>query len=236
MRGYSARTRKSYAYWVKKYLASGKAYQPFMLLLINQGKASETVRLASAAIRFYLTLKGKQVRKIMPKRAQKLPEVLSKQEIRDMIRNTMNPKHKLILVLLYGAGLRLNELRNLKIEHILPDGILIKEGKGKKDRKTLLPKEAKRLIRDICSTEGYLLQGRMGKYSPRSIQAIVNQAATRIGVKHIHPHCLRHSFATHLLERGVDTRIIQQLLGHARLETTQRYTRVTKQHIRSPLD
>lgn len=236
MRGYSQKTRQSYAYWVKKYLESGKAYQPFMLLLINQGKASETVRLASAAIRFYLKLKGEHVRKITPKRAQKLPKVLDKQEIQAMIRNTINPKHKLILVLLYGAGLRLNELRNLKTEHILPDGILVKEGKGKKDRRTLLPKEAKRLIRDI-GTDGYLLKGRTGKYSAKSIQAVVDQAAKRIGLKRVHPHCLRHSFATHLLEKGVDTRIIQQLLGHARLETTQRYTRLSMRlRIKSPLD
>jgi len=236
LRGYSPRTRKSYAHWVGRYLRSGKAYQPFLLGLINQGKASETVRLASSAIRFYLKLKGEHVRKIAPKRAQKLPRVLSKQEIQAMIRNTINPKHKLALIFLYGAGLRLNELRNLKVEHIRPAHILIKQGKGNKDRLVPLPKEAKRLIKDVCQ-EGYVLQGRNGKCSAKSIQSVAHQAAKRVGLNNIHPHCLRHSFATHLLEKGVSTRIIQQLLGHARLETTQRYTRVAKDTcVKSPLD
>lgn len=239
LRGYSPRTRKSYRFWMARFLRSGNEYQPFLLDLIRQGKAPETVRLASAAIRFYFQVNNKKITKgPLPKRRQNLPHVLTKQEIRAMIHRTSNPKHRLILALLYGAGLRLNELRNLKIEHLQPNNVLIKQGKGNKDRLTLLPKEAKPLIRQLGITKGYLLRGRNGKYSAKSIQAVVQQAAKRAGIqKHIHPHCLRHSFATHLLEQGTDTRIIQKLLGHKRLETTQRYTRVTTSTtIKSPLD
>jgi len=227
LKGYSKMTGKAYRFWVGKYLESGKSYMGFCLGMIKQGKDVNTVRLASNAIRFYLKLKGETPPKIMPKRAQKIPKVLTQEEIRKMVNNTVNPKHKLVLVLLYGAGLRLNELRNLRVEHILPNKILVRQGKGRKDRFTLLPKEAKKLIRQICVAEGYILKGRKGQYSAKSIQAVVEQAAKRAELKNVHPHTLRHSFATHLLERGIDTRIIQKLLGHKRLETTQIYTHVT---------
>lgn len=237
LKGLSPKTKKAYRFWTAKYLTSGKSYQEFCLTMIKAGKEPNTIRLASSAIRFYLRLKGETAKKIMPKRKQKLPRVLTQQEVRTMITNTANPKHRLILVLLYGAGLRLNELRNLKIEHLQPNSILVKQGKGRKDRLTLLPKEAKTLLKQLCITEGYLLKGRNGKYSAKSIQAVVEQAAQRVGLKDVHPHSLRHSFATHLLEKGTDTRIIQKLLGHSRLETTQIYTHVTNNiTIKSPLD
>lgn len=237
MKGYSRMTSKAYRFWAKKFLESGKSYMEFCLSMIKQGKDTNTVRLASNAIRFYLKLKGEKPSKIMPKRAQKIPKVLSQEEIRKMINNTVNPKHKLILVLLYGAGLRLAELRNLKVEHIQPNNILVKQGKGRKDRLTLLPKEARLILKQLCVSEGYVLKGRNGKYSTKSIQAVVEQAAKRVGLKNVHPHILRHSFATHLLEKGTDTRVIQKLLGHSRLETTQIYTHVTKNiSVKSPLD
>lgn len=231
MKGYSRMTSKAYRFWARKFLESGKSYMEFCLAMIKQGKDTNTVRLASNAIRFYLKLKGEKPAKIMPKRSQKIPRVLTREEIRRMVNNTLNPKHRLILVLLYGSGLRLNELRNLKVEHILPKNVLVKQGKGGKDRLTLLPKEAKKLISQLGITEGYVFRGRKGKCCAKTIQAAVENAAKRAGLKEVHPHTLRHSFATHLLERGIDTRIIQKLLGHKRLETTQIYAHVTTSRI-----
>ena len=237
LRGFSPRTKKAYMFWARKFLESNDEYQEFILRMIKSGKDNNTVRLASCAVRFYLELKGEVVEKIMPKRTQKLPDVLSKQEVKMIINNTVNPKHRLILVLLYGAGLRLNEVRNLKVEHIKTKQILVKQGKGNKDRLTILPKDASKLIRQLNVVEGYLFKGRNGKYSSKSIQLVVDQAAKRAGLGHVHPHMLRHSFATHLLESGVDTRVIQKLLGHSKLETTQIYTHVTSNiQVKSPLD
>ncbi|MFQ5621419.1 MAG: tyrosine-type recombinase/integrase [Candidatus Nanoarchaeia archaeon] len=237
LKGFSPGTRKAYGFWMKKFLASGMSYQEFFLTMIKLGKNNNTVRLASSAVRFYLELKGESVEKIMPKRKQKLPDVLTQQQVRKMINTTVNVKHRLILVLLYGAGLRLNELRNLRIEDIKPKQILVRQGKGGKDRLTLLPNEARQLLRQLNVTQGYLLEGRNGKYSAKSIQLVVEQAGKRVGISGVHPHMLRHSFATHLLEKGVDTRIIQKLLGHSKLETTQIYTHVTSNiQVKSPLD
>ena len=162
-----------------------------------------------------------------------------------MIEKTGNIKHRLILSLLYGSGLRLEEIRNLKVKDIdiYRLAIYVRKGKGSKDRTTILPLnilEELNLYMNSKSPEDYLFNGKNGKISGRSIQLIINKASKKAKIiKKVYPHLLRHSFATHLLESGVDIRVIQKLLGHSSVRTTQIYTHLSKTHINtitSPLD
>jgi site-specific recombinase XerD len=181
-----------------------------------------------------------------PIREQKLPTVLSIEEVQTMIKVTTNVKHKTIIMLCYSAGLRLSELLNLRVEDVDSDRmqLLIKGGKGKKDRYTLLAEKLLPLLRKYYQEympKEYLIEGvNGGQYSERSIQAIVKEALHKAKVtKHASVHTLRHSFATHLLENGTDLRYIQSLLGHGSSKTTEVYTHVTSKAfsgIKSPFD
>ncbi len=159
------------------------------------------------------------------KKKKRLPKVVTRDEIQRMMKNTNNPKHKLLIMLLYCTGLRLSEVRKLKREHLFLErhcGI-VQQGKGKKDRMFHLPE----IIHPLLPSEGYLFPGRKGSLSKKSIQGIIRQAAVKAGIhRRITPHVLRHSYATHLLEMGTDLRVIQSLLGHASIRTTQIYTHV----------
>jgi len=163
-----------------------------------------------------------------------------------MLSVVVNPKHHCIISLLYGTGLRVSELVGIKMADIdLDRGVLrVYQGKGKKDRFVMLPKKLFSVLGGqfkFKQASDYLFtNGRGDKLTEASIQKIVAGAAQRAGVnKNVTPHTLRHSFATHLLESGVDIRYIQELLGHARLQTTQIYTKVALNNLRgieSPLD
>ena len=157
-----------------------------------------------------------------------------------------NPRHKLMISILYSSGLRLNELVQLKVGNIDLKSLMIfvKGGKGHKDRRTIF---SENLIPPLIAQMGkkraeeWLFYGVDGisHYSPRSVQKVLAIAVQKIGIqKHVHCHTLRHSFATHLMENGIDIRYIQELLGHERLETTAIYAHVrnpARQMIRSPL-
>lgn len=244
LRKYSSKTIKVYLYYIKAFLKSNNSYRTFFLRL--SGRSENTIRLASAAIRFYLQQENISFEKIvLPKKPKKLPVVLSKKEIENMISVTVNLKHKLVVSLLYSAGLRLSELINLKREDVdlIRNLIYVKQGKGKKDRTSLLSKKVKKLLNEYYKTindQKYVFMGRKNKYSSKTVQEIINKSAKKAGiVKHISPHMLRHSFATHLLEQGTDIRTIQKLLGHENVRTTQIYTHVainSFENIRNPLD
>lgn len=180
-----------------------------------------------------------------PKRNKKLPEILTINEIRKMIEVTGNIKHKLILKILYGCGLRVSEVVNLRKKDLNFDENLvhIKISKGKKDRFVNIPENAKEEIKSYCylvNDEILFPSNRGGKLTTATIQAIVKNSAKKAGIKKgVYPHLLRHSFATHLLERGVDLRIIQKLLGHSDIKTTQIYTQISQaliKNVKSPLD
>ena len=181
-----------------------------------------------------------------PRKETKLPKVLSAEEIKLLIENTNNIKHKCIVSLLYSAGLRRSELLNLKVNDIDSKRMLIFIGssKGNKDRYTLLSEVTLAHLREYFKQwrpKEYLFEGIKGnKYSPTSVANVVNKAALKAGIrKRVTPHMLRHSFATHLLENNTDLRYIQTLLGHSSSTTTEIYTQVaTKnlQNIKSPLD
>lgn len=181
-----------------------------------------------------------------PKKEHTLPDVLSEEEILQIFATVTNIKHKSILYLIYSGGLRLSEVVNLKITDIdsKRNMIKIRAGKGKKDRTTLLSQTLLTTLREYYreyKPKEYLFEGDTGgKYSPRSVQNIFKKALELSGIKkHATVHTLRHSFATHLLERGTDLRYIQELLGHANSKTTEIYTHITKKgldKIISPLD
>ena len=182
-----------------------------------------------------------------PKREKRIPSVLTKDEVRKILDSVSNEKSNLMISLMYACGMRVSELVNLKISDFdFPDKSgKISQGKGKKDRNfnipvfliSLLEKYAKRQKE---KNREYLFTGPRGKLTERNVQKIVNLAAKKAGIKKdVHPHTLRHSFATHLLENDVDIRKIQELLGHSNLSTTQIYTHISQQElkkIKSPLD
>lgn len=181
-----------------------------------------------------------------PKKPVKLPKMLSKREIRKVLKQVENPKHLLMLKLCYGMGLRVSEVVGLKIRHIDSSRmqVLIEGAKGKKDRYVNLPESVLELLRNYYKAyrpKEWLFEGRYGgQYSKSSVQAVFKRAMRKAGIKkRIGVHGLRHSYATHLLESGADIRIIQEFLGHNSVKTTQVYTHVTnvaKNKIKSPLD
>ncbi len=183
---------------------------------------------------------------IKMKKPQKLPVVLSKEEVKRLLTVTNNLKHKTILLLIYSAGLRLSELLNLKVADIDSRRMKIHvvQGKGKKDRYVVLSEKTLAVLRAYFKEykpQDYLVEGaKGGRYSDKSVQSIMKQALQKAGIKKkATVHTLRHSFATHLLDDGTDIRFIQELLGHVRLETTQVYTHVSSRaidKIKSPAD
>lgn len=258
LRGFSIQTNKTYKYNCTKFLdwisenslnISQSNVRDYFLFLHNKNYDVNTIRLISASLFFLFN----NVLKInitiennpLPKKKKELPKVLTKNEINTIIENIENKKHKLIIEVLYSSGLRLSEVINIKREDINPENntILIKQAKGKKDRITILSLKVKQTLTNyLCQTNfttPYLFESnRNQKYTKKTIQEILKKASQSLQ-KQITPHMLRHSFATHLLESGVDIRYIQTLLGHSKLETTQIYTKVAKNRletIKSPYD
>ena len=181
-----------------------------------------------------------------PKKSRSLPKVLSKQEVERIINTPANLKHRLILAILYGCGLRLNELICLEVGDINFNNrtVLVINGKGRKDRRVPLPKPLIPLLEQYIKSylpEKYLFfsQGQI-QYSSSSVQKLVKEYTRKAGIeKHVTPHTLRHCYATHMLEKGVDLRYIQELLGHQSSKTTEIYTHVTTRklgELGNPLD
>ena len=246
---FSPKTIKVYLYYNKELLkfASDKSSKEinrqdiknYLEFLIDFNRSTSTINLAINALKFYYSkiLHRKFFNDIAgikrPKTEKRLPVVLSKQEIARMIEVSCNLKHKLMIQVLYCSGMRVAELRNLEIDHIDFDRkiILVKQGKGAKDRNTIVARMVLNNILKYINQNRpirYLFEGSAGgKINIRSIQKVVENSAKLANIKkNVSPHTLRHTFATHLLENGVNLRYIQSLLGHARLETTQIYTKV----------
>lgn len=181
------------------------------------------------------------------RRPRTLPVVLNKAEINKIIHAVPNSKHRLMVSLLYAAGLRISEVLNLRVKDVDFENmtIIVRQGKGQKDRLTVFAESLHEELRLTCETRSpnaFIFPSSWNNKKPlsaRSLQAVFSRALKRSGVKkNATCHDLRHSFATHLLENGTDIRHIQKLLGHRNLDTTMLYTKVSRPSlagIKSPL-
>ena len=252
IRNFSKKTVKSYIYSAKKFLEYAKnnelneeTVKNYLQNIIKrQNPSTVSVNLSAIEFLFEKTLNIK-LKIPHPKRNKTIPEILTPEEIKKMIDSTSNIKHKLILKILYGCGLRVSEVVNLKKEDVnfSENLIKIKLAKSRKDRFVKIPDSIKEDLGSYFKLEkdDILFPSNCGgKLTTATIQAIVENSAKKAGIqKNVHPHTLRHSFATHLLEQGTDLRIIQKLLGHSDIKTTQIYLQVSQQsikNVRSPLD
>lgn len=221
----------------------------YLAELLDKGQQNSSVALArSALLFFYNEVLEKSFIKIKtPKIMKKLPVVLTKEEIRRLLGAVTHEKSKLMIKLLYASGLRISECLNLKVRDLeLSQKIAwVRGGKGGKDRMVILSEglvtEIASYLKKVGIEQGVIITGRNGtRMTPRNAHKIVAEAAKRAGItKAVSPHKLRHSFATHLREAGTDLRVIQELLGHASIQTTEIYTHVSseeKRKIVSPLD
>jgi len=195
---------------------------------------------------FYPNIPYESLELVRPKKDKFLPTVLSKDEVIELIRVTKNLKHRTVIAMIYSCGFRISELINLELRDIDINRrqILVKNSKGRKDRYVIIAESFLPLLHNYISTYmpvRYFVEGQNNhKYSPESIRKFLKKSCRLANIhKRVTPHTLRHSYATHLLEDGIDLRYIQELLGHSRPETTMIYTHVAKKDllaIKSPLD
>jgi len=225
-----------------------RKYQDY--LVSNRKVAISTQNQAINSIKFYYE-KVKRLEKLdlhfdRPIREKKLPEIVSENEVFKLLHVTTNVKHKAIITMLYSSGLRRGELINLRLKDIDYDKniVFVRGGKGKKDRTTILAVNAILVLKkyiNLYNPNYWLFEGVGRKqYSSTSIVSILRKASIKSKLnKIVRPHMLRHSFATHLLEQGVDLRYIQNMLGHSSSKTTEIYTQVRSHSlakIKSPFD
>lgn len=258
---YSESTLNNYVIQFRKFLeyiypATAEDIVPeqihnYLLHLVDHKKVSvSTQNTAINALKFYLEQVRKDQRQVYyidrPRKPTQLPTVLSQEELAALISKIKNLKHRTLICLIYATGLRISEVLALKPADIDVHRmmVIVRGGKGNKDRITVLSQVALAMLKSYLPTYNprvYLFEGPEGKeYSARSVNAIIKRASDAAGIlKNVSAHTLRHSFATHLLERGTDLRYIQTLLGHENSKTTERYAHVTKkgfEQLMSPLD
>jgi integrase/recombinase XerD len=261
LKGYSPNTVKTYVnefYFLLRLLGKKNVQElnkqqvmSYLLWLARSKKYSEAhIHSAVNAIKFYFEKVEKREREFYdlprPKKQCLLPDILAEEEVVSILKETSNLKHRALLMCAYAAGLRVSELVSIKVRDIDSKRmtIHIRQGKGKKDRIVPLSKLLLEVLREyypVYKPKEYLFEGENGgPYGTRSAQMVLAAAKAKAGVhKKGSIHSLRHSYATHLLEKGTDLRFIQELLGHSSIVTTTRYTHVTRpsiNNIQSPLD
>lgn len=260
LKKYSFNTAKIYIHYFEKFInyypkldllaINEKNIRDYMTHQIKSGKSDSTLNQIINSIKFYyemvLGMPNRFYDLERPRAKERLPEVLDKTEVLRIINHTNNIKHKCILSVIYSAGLRVNELLNLKLTDIDSKRMVIRveNSKGGKDRYTLLSNKVLKDLRKYFieyKPNLYLFEGlNNNQYSSSSILKLLKRASRKAGIKkHVKTHMLRHSFATHLLEQGTDLRSIQILLGHNSLTTTEVYTHVANnimKTIKNPLD
>ncbi|MCZ8145062.1 tyrosine-type recombinase/integrase [Flavobacterium sp.] len=223
----------------------------YLASLMERGLSATSGHAMVNALLFYYNqveqIPGYELKLPRPKKEKKLPTVLTKEECLLLFGVVENPKHKLLLLIGYGAGLRVSEIVNLEWRDILfaEHKIHIRNAKGKKDRMVMLPMRIVRSLeyyKETYQTKKYVFEGQFAgePYSVRSVQEVMRMALKKTGLeKKATVHSLRHSFATHLLEHGTDIRYIQQILGHSSIKTTTIYTHISSSAVNkiiSPLD
>ncbi len=215
-----------------------------------KGASTNTILLIYSCLKFFFEriLDSKIIDSLpSPKKEKYLPSVLNKKEVETLINNIKNKRNRLIVSFIYSSGARVSEVVNLKIQDInfKEKTGLIRAGKGKKDRIIILSrdwlKEYKKLLDKRKIQSEFLFAKKNGSpLSTDTIQNIIKKAKEESGIrKKVTPHTLRHSFATHMLEKGENIRNIQELLGHSNLNTTQIYTHVSTEQLKkieNPLD
>ena len=222
----------------------------YQLRLAAEGASPAKMNAAVSALRFFFKVtlgrQGYGERLATVRKEDRLPEVLSPEEVALLLHCAPSLKHKAALSVAYGCGLRVSEIVHLKVADIDSARMLVRveQGKGRKDRYVMLSPELLELLRAwwrMARPQGWLFPGRdPGQpITPRQLNRALKAAAASAGLdKPVSMHTLRHCFATHLLERKTDVRVIQALLGHKKLDTTARYTRVaikTLGAVQSPL-
>ena len=246
-RGFSRKTVKSYMFHVSCFLnhagteSSKEDIQRYFVGL-SERLDPRTVNLRISAVKFFyrqVLLKDFDIKYM--KRPKRIPEVLTKEETVAILNQITNPKHRLLIETIYGCGLRVSEAVCLKKADLRFDEglIMIKQSKGRKDRFVTLPKLLSSRLKAYFETRAdenpYVFDSNRGSnLTVKSVQLIVQNAAKKTKIsKQIHVHTLRHSYATHLLEQGTDLRIIQRLLGHSSVRTTEIYTHISNQLIKN---
>jgi len=230
-------------------LIGNKEIKDFLLLSSQKSEAYQNNMIS--AIRFYYKvvynrdIPGNFL--IRPRPGKHLPNIFEEEELVALYQCLDNIKHRLLIMLIYSAGLRRSEAQDIKVRdiNIRSNMLFIRSAKGKKDRITVLPVGLKEIIREylrVYKPKVFLFEGNNPgkKYSFTSMGNVLKAASRKAGIKRrVHLHMLRHSFATHSLEHGMDIRYVQELLGHSDLKTTQRYTHMTSvalQRLKSPFD
>ncbi len=259
IRGFSNRTVSAYVYHNQKFLDFIKKdpssvdesdAKRYLAYLISERKYSpRSANLALSSIKFYLNeiFQNKAFNAVKsPKAEKKLPTVLTKDDIRKMLDAVANPKHKLLIEFLYSSGLRVSECVSLKIDDLDLNEKMgrVRHGKGNKERHIILSNNLIGHLKEYLTMKkdqsSYIFSVSNRPITARQAQKIVKETAKKAGIrKRVFCHALRSSFATHLLENGTDIRVIQELLGHADLSTTQIYTKVSTEQlkkVKSPLD
>jgi site-specific recombinase XerD len=256
-RSYSPKTLKSYLICLKNYFTFLKTdfekfdefkVKEYLVGLKDRGASGQTVNVYLNAIKFFYENIIKTPFKInlhFSKKPNRLPVILSREEIEKIISSLPNLKHRTMIALSYGSGLRVSEVVKLKVGDVdlLNLRLNIRQAKGAKDRITVLPEKIKGQIEQLLAGKNFddfvFASERGGRLTERSAQLIFEKALKNVGIQKAATfHSLRHSFATHLLENGVDVRYVQELLGHQNIRTTQIYTHLTNpalKNIKSPL-
>ena len=266
MRGLREETQRDYIRFVRSFAAflgrapdtaTAEDIRRFQVHQTESGVQPPTINCSVSALRFFFTVTLDRPdlsrRLVLARHPRKLPNVLSVEDVGRLLEAAPGPKYKAALGTAYGAGLRVSEVATLKVGDIDSTRMLIRveQGKGRKDRNAMLSPQLLELLRlwwhegkrrNVMLPHGWLFPGRnsLEPVSTRQLNRAVHEAAEAAGIKkRVTPHTLRHSFATHLLEQDVDIRVIQVLLGHAKLDTTALYARVATKTIRavtSPLE
>ena len=253
VRNFVEKTRNDYIRHVKNLTAflgrspdkaTAEDLRLYQLHLTEAGAHPPTINSAVSALRFFfsVTVDRPAVTKPLTFVAEprKIPVVLSPEEVARFLEAAPGPKYKAALSAGYGAGLRVSEVVALKVSDVDSRRMLlrIEQGKGRRDRFAMLSPQLLELLRDwwrIARPQVWLFPGRdpVDHLAPRQFNRVVHDTARKARIaKRVTPHTLRHSFATHLLEGGADLRVVQELLGHASISTTQLYTHVTGERIR----